>query len=271
MVNKVKDADDIIFVGGLSSSLEGEEMEVDYPGFRRGDRVSIDLPRVQTEMMKELKKTGKPLVFVMCAGSAVAIPWEAENCDAILDAFYPGEEGGTAVGEVLAGDYNPAGRLPVTFYASADDLPDFEDYSMQGRTYRFFEGTPLYPFGHGLSYTTFKYGKAKLNKSKIKAGQDVEITIPLTNSGKMDGDEVVQVYVQNLDDPDGPLKSLKAFKRVPVKAGEKVEVKLDIPALAFEIYNRKAGAMKVMPGRYRILYGGSSDNAKLSGLPLTIL
>ena len=271
VVNKVKDADAIIFVGGLSSSLEGEEMEVDYPGFRRGDRVSIDLPRVQTEMMKELKKTGKPLVFVMCAGSAVAIPWEAENCDAILDAFYPGEEGGTAVGEVLAGDYNPAGRLPVTFYASADDLPDFEDYSMQGRTYRFFEGTPLYPFGHGLSYTTFKYGKAKLNKSKIKAGQDVEITIPLTNSGKMDGDEVVQVYVQNLDDPDGPLKSLKAFKRVPVKAGEKVEVKLDIPASAFEIYNTKAGAMKVMPGRYRILYGGSSDNAKLSVLPLTVL
>ena len=269
-VAKVKDADAIIFVGGLSPALEGEEMDVDYPGFRKGDRTAIELPEIQTKLMKDLKKTGKPLTFILCAGSAVAIPWEAENCDAILDAFYPGEAGGTAVAEVLAGEYNPAGRLPITFYSSTADLPDFEDYSMLDRTYRFFEGTPLFPFGHGLSYTDFSYGKAKLDKSSIKRDGEVKLSIPVSNTGGLAGDEVVQVYVRNLQDPAGPIKSLKAFRRIPVKAGETAIVTFDLPASAFATYDTASAKMDVKRGKYEILYGGSSDKKGLKSITLTI-
>lgn len=270
IVGKVKDADVIIFAGGLSPAVEGEEMDVDYPGFRKGDRTVIELPAVQTELMRALKATGKPMVFVLCAGSAVAIPWQADHCDAIIDAFYPGEAGGTALAEVIAGDYNPAGRLPVTFYSSTSELPDFEDYSMKGRTYRFFEGTPLFPFGHGLSYTTFEYGKMKRKNPSVNADSDFSFSIPVKNSGKRDGDEVIQVYVRNLNDPDGAIKSLKAFKRINLKAGEQKNIGFTLTPAAFETYNPTTGKMEILKGKYEIMYGGSSDDAALISFPLTV-
>lgn len=262
------DADVIVFAGGISPKLEGEEMPVDLPGFKKGDRTAIELPAVQTEMLRALKSTGKPVVFVLCSGSAIAMPWVADNVDAILEAWYPGQAGGSAVADVIFGDYNPAGRLPVTFYASTSDLPDFEDYSMDNRTYRYFKGSPLYPFGHGLSYTSFEYGNSKLAKEDLKLGDDVNLTIPLTNVGKRDGEEVVQVYVRKLDSPDAPVKSLAAFRRVPVKAGEKLNLELTIPSGAFEFYSEREDELTPTAGDYEILYGGSSADSNLKKFTL---
>lgn len=268
MAESVADADAIVFVGGLSPRLEGEEMPVTLPGFKKGDRTAIELPAVQHELLMALKATGKPVVFVMCTGSAVAIPWEADNLDAVLNAWYPGQEGGTAVADVLFGDYNPAGRLPVTFYASTEDLPDFEDYSMNNRTYRYFKGAPLFPFGHGLSYTTFAYGKASADTKKIKAGKDITLTVPLMNTGSCDGDEVVQVYIRNVADTAAPQKWLAAFSRVPLKAGENRQISITIPAKAFETYDEATGKMTVKPGKYELLYGGTSDDKGLKAIKI---
>lgn len=265
----VADADAIVFVGGLSPRLEGEEMPVNLPGFKKGDRTVIELPDVQHELLKALEATGKPVVFVVCTGSAIAMPWEADNLDAILNAWYPGQEGGTAVADVLFGDYNPAGRLPVTFYASTKDLPDFEDYSMANRTYRYFKGTPLFPFGHGLSYTTFVYGKASLSIKKIKPGKDITLTVPLTNTGGRDGDEVAQVYIRNTADAGAPRKWLAAFSRVTLRAGESKQVSITIPAKAFEAYDEATGKMTVRPGAYELLYGGTSDDKGLKSIKLS--
>ena len=193
--------------------------------------------------------------------------------DAILQAWYPGQEGGTAVADVLFGDYNPAGRLPLTFYASSDDLPDFENYNMsegQGRTYRYFKGKPLYPFGHGLSYNGFSYSKAKLSKKSMRVNDSVFLSLNLKNTGLRDGDEVVQVYIRNLQDPEGPSKSLRGYKRVSVKAGQTVPVKIDLPASSFEFFNPVTEKMEVRPGKYEILYGGTSDNKQLKKLGLEI-
>ena len=214
---KVKDADVIVYVGGISPRLEGEEMPVNVEGFKKGDRTHIEIPKVQQEMVKALKATGKPVVYVLCTGSALALNWENDNIDAILNAWYGGQEAGTAVADILFGDYNPSGRLPVTFYKSIDQLPDFEDYSMKGRTYRYMTETPLYPFGYGLSYTSFAYRNAKLSFGKIAKGQSVTLTFDIANTGKTDGDEVAQVYIKNPNDPEGPIKTLKAFQRVHVK------------------------------------------------------
>lgn len=266
VASKVKDCDVILFVGGLTPHLEGEEMPVNLPGFRGGDRTAIELPAVQDNMLHALKATGKHVVFVMCTGSAVAIPWAAENCDAVLNVFYPGEAGGTAVADVLAGDYNPAGRLPVTYYASTADLPDFEDYSMENRTYRFFRGKPLFLFGHGLSYTTFRYGQPVLAQN----GEDVKVTVPVTNTGSIDGDEVVQLYVRIPGRRDGLKKALTAFRRVPVKAGETVNVVVDLPRSSFESYDVASEGMKVLPGKYTILCGGSSDDSALRSVDYTV-
>ena len=271
VARRVADADVILFAGGISPTLEGEEMPVDLPGFKKGDRTNIDLPKVQKEMLKALKQTGKPVIFVLCSGSAIALPQEVEHTDAILNTWYPGQAGGTAVADVLFGDYNPAGRLPVTFYASTDDLPDFEDYSMKNRTYRYFKGTPLFPFGHGLSYTTFKYGNATLETTEIKAGKDVTLTIPLQNTGNRDGDEVVQIYVRQLTDREGPAKSLRAFRRVSVKAGESTMIQIQLPAHTFEFYNPDTQTMAIHSGRYELLYGGTSDNNKLKRMTITLL
>ena len=270
VANSVADADAIIFVGGITPLLEGEEMRVDLPGFRSGDRTNIDLPEVQTNMLKALKKLGKPLLFVLCAGSSMALPREAELTDAILKAWYPGQKGGMAVADVLFGDYNPAGRLPLTFYASSEQLPDFEDYDMSNRTYRYFRGKPLFPFGYGLSYTTFRYEKADLSRSSIKTNQSLSLNIRLRNTGKRDGDEVVQVYVRNPQDPAGPIKSLRAFKRVNVKAGAAEQVKISLPPAAFEFFDPQTGNMSVKPGKYDVLYGGSSDDEALSVLTVRL-
>jgi len=245
-------------------------MPVDLPGFKKGDRTNIDLPRVQKEMLKALKKTGKPVIFVVCSGSTLALPWEAENLDAMLEAWYPGQQGGTAVADVLFGDYNPGGRLPLTFYASTNDLPDFEDYNMTNRTYRYFKGKPLFPFGYGLSYTTFDYGKAKVNKKSIKVGDGIVLTVPLKNSGKIAGDEVVQVYLRNLGDKEGPIKTLRAFRRVSLEAGQTENVKFELSASTFECFNPATNRMEILPGNYELLYGGTSDEKDLQNLTVTL-
>jgi beta-glucosidase len=272
VAQKVKDVDAIIFVGGISSSFEGEEMGVNLPGFRNGDRTNIDLPQVQKDMLQALKNTGKPVIFVLCSGSTMALSWENENLDAILAAWYPGQEGGTAVADVIFGDYNPAGRLPLTFYASSNDLPDFEDYNMKnGRTYRYFEGTPLFPFGHGLSYTNFVYSQAKLGKKKMTVHESTTLNLTIENTGMMDGDEVIQVYIRNLQDPKGPLKSLRGFKRIFAKAGQTVPITINLPASSFEFFNPKTEIMEIISGNYEILYGGTSDDKQLKSLSLELV
>ena len=267
---KVKDADVIVYVGGISPRLEGEEMPVNVEGFKKGDRTNIEIPKVQQEMVKALKATGKPVVYVLCTGSALALNWENANIDAILNAWYGGQEAGTAVADILFGDYNPSGRLPVTFYKSIDQLPGFEDYSMKGRTYRYMTETPLYPFGYGLSYTNFAYRNAKLSSGKIAKDQSVTLTFDIANTGKMDGDEVAQVYIKNPNDPEGPIKALKAFLRVHVKAGDSQEVNIELAPETFHSFNDNTQTMEIRPGKYQILYGGSSDDKALQKLELTI-
>jgi beta-glucosidase len=269
LIKKLHGIDIVVFVGGISSQLEGEEMQVEFPGFKRGDRTLIELPGVQSNCLKALKQAGKKIVFVNCSGSALALVPETENCDAILQAWYAGESGGQAVADVLFGDYNPSGKLPVTFYKSTVQLPDFEDYSMKGRTYRFMSDA-LFPFGFGLSYTKFAIGKAKLSQTEIRNGESVELTIPVTNTGKIDGTEVVQVYVRKVDDTDGPLKTLKGFQRVNLAAGKTSEVVINLPYDSFESYNRVRGKMSVAAGDYDIMYGNSSDDKDLKMTKVTI-
>ena len=256
------DVDAIIYVGGLSPKLEGEEMKVDYKGFKGGDRTSIELPETQREYIARLASLGKPVIFVHLSGSAVAIAPEVLNCDAILQGWYGGQAGGEAVADVLFGDYNPAGRLPVTFYASDADLPDFGDYDMPGHTYRYFEGTPLFPFGHGLSYSTFEYGEAVL--------EDGILRIPVSNVSAVDGDEVVQVYVKAVADTEGPAKSLRGFRRVHIKAGESVVVEIPMGAEDIDLFNPETGKMEGAPGEYVAYYGGTSDEDRLNTLKFNI-
>ncbi len=224
LVEQVADRDIVVFVGGISPSLEGEEMKVNEPGFKGGDRTSIELPESQRTLVKALAEAGKKIVFVNCSGGAVALTPEASRCDGIIQAWYAGEQGGRAVAEVLYGDVNPSGKLPVTFYKDDSQLPDFLDYTMTGRTYRYFRGEPLWAFGHGLSYTTFSRSKVKVKKQK----DGCEVTLTVTNTGKRDGTDVVQVYLRNPADSNGPLKTLRAFQRVDLKAGESKTVRLTL-------------------------------------------
>jgi beta-glucosidase len=270
LLDKVKDADVVIFAGGISPRLEGEEMPVNLPGFKGGDRTDIELPAVQRNCVAALKKAGKKIVFVNCSGSAVALVPETENCEAILQAWYPGEQGGTAVADVLFGDYNPSGHLSVTFYKSLQQLPDFSDYSMKNRTYRYMTSAPLFPFGFGLSYTTFSVGTAKLDKSQINKNESINISIPVANTGKRDGTEVLQLYVRKTDDTTGLNKTLKAFKRIPVAAGKTELATLNIPSKSFQFYDPLDGQLRVLPGSYEIMYGTSSDNKDLKSLKITI-
>jgi beta-glucosidase len=269
-IQKVKDADVIVFVGGISPKLEGEEMSVAIDGFKQGDRTNIELPAVQQRLLAGLKKTGKPLIFVLCSGSAIALNWAEANADAVVCAWYGGQAAGTAVADVLFGNYNPAGRLPVTFYKSVDQIGDFLDYSMKGRTYRYMMQKPLYPFGYGLSYTAFSYSNISLSAPSMKVGETVDLHINLKNTGPMDGDEVVQVYVKNKADVNGPIKSLRAFKRVSVKKNETADVCISLPSKAFETYYDDIQRMVVRPGEYRIYVGGSSDKKDLKELSFTI-
>jgi beta-glucosidase len=228
LANRLKDVDTFVVVGGISPQLEGEEMKVDYPGFAGGDRTSILLPAIQTELMKALKTTEKPVVFVMMTGSAIAIPWEAENASAIVNAWYGGQSAGTAVSDILFGDYNPAGRLPVTFYKGDADLPTFVDYKMENRTYRYFKGTPQYGFGYGLSYTTFKYDQLKM-PAKIAKGKNIAVSVRITNTGKIAGEEVAQLYVVNQNLAiKAPLKTLKGFQRIHLNVGESKTVTFNL-------------------------------------------
>jgi beta-glucosidase len=261
LVDRIKDADVIIFAGGISPQLEGEEMRVDYPGFNGGDRTSILLPAVQTELLKALKTTGKPVVFVMMTGSAIATPWESENIPAIVNAWYGGQSAGTALADVLFGDYNPAGRLPVTFYKNDNDLPAFGSYSMENRTYRYFKGDPLYGFGYGLSYTSFVYDQLKV-PAAATAGKMVTVSVRVKNSGSRDGEEVVQLYVSNENKTiKAPLKALKGFKRIFLKAGESRIVQFQLAPANLSIVDDN-GTLKEIKGRRMISVGGGQPDEK---------
>ncbi|MDR0961014.1 MAG: glycoside hydrolase family 3 C-terminal domain-containing protein [Mediterranea sp.] len=269
-VERVRSADVVIFVGGISPSLEGEEMGVDLPGFRRGDRTDIELPAAQRELIAALHRAGKKIVLVNCSGSPIALVPETESCDALLQAWYPGQQGGTAVADVLFGRYNPAGRLPVTFYRSLSQLPDFEDYNMNGRTYRYMDVEPLFPFGHGLSYTTYSYGSVALSKNSFSAGRTLILTVPVTNSGIRDGEEVVQLYFAKEHDSEGPLRTLRAFRRVHIPAGQTVEVSFELGDKELEWWNPESNSVEVTPGSYTLQVGGSSKEQALQKVSLTI-
>ena len=265
-IAQLKGIDKVIFVGGIAPSLEGEEMPVNIDGFKGGDRTHIELPKVQRDFLKALKAAGKTVIFVNCSGSCIALLPETETCDAILQAWYPGQEGGTAVADVLFGDYNPSGKLPITFYKTSSQLPDYEDYSMKGRTYRYFSDA-LFPFGYGLSFTSFEMSNEKLEMRNDGSGT---VTVAVANTGKRDGSETVQLYIRNLQDPDGPLKSLRAFQRVSVKAGQTADVKLSLDRKSFEFWDPKSNSMRVKPGNYEILVGTSSLDKDLKKLTVTI-
>ncbi len=269
LMAKLKGIDLVIFVGGLSNELEGEEMPVSLPGFRGGDRTDIELPAIQRNCIKTLKQAGKKVILVNCSGSAIGLVPETETCEAILQAWYGGESGGQAVADVLFGDYNPSGKLPVTFYKNIEQLPDFEDYSMAGRTYRYMSD-PLFPFGFGLSYTTFSIGTAQVSKNEINSGGSVELTVPVSNTGKLDGTEIIQVYVRKANESDGFLKTLRAFKRVDVTAGKTVESIIDLLWTSFEFFDRASGKMAVIPGEYEVWYGNSSDTKDLKMVNVTV-
>jgi beta-glucosidase len=266
-----RSADVVVYVGGISPQLEGEEMRVNYDGFVGGDRTRIELPAVQTDLLKALRATGKPIVFVNCSGSAIAMPWETRNLPAILQAWYPGEQGGRAVAEMLFGDTNPAGRLPVTFYRSTDDLPAFEDYSMRNRTYRYFGGQPLFAFGHGLSYTRFKYRNANLDKTKVSANGTLRLTFNLGNAGSRDGDEVPQVYFRHVKSASSQARlALCGFGRIYVPKGRMIMVTMDIPAERFRSWDTARKKYVVEPGRYELLVGAASDDIRFR-LPLKVV
>jgi beta-glucosidase len=268
LLKKLQGVDVVVFVGGLSTNLEGEEMPVSYPGFIGGDRTDIELPSVQRNCLRALKEARKKIIFVNCSGSAIGLTPETESCDAILQAWYGGESGGQAVADVLFGDHNPSGKLPITFYKNINQLSDFGDYSMKGRTYRFMSD-PLFPFGFGLSYTTFSIGNAKINKTNIKNNESVTLTIPVSNTSNRDGTEIVQVYVRKVKDIDGPIKTLKGFQRINVAAGKTGQAVIDLPYNSFEFYDRTGGKMVVAAGEYELLYGTSSDNRDLKTINLT--
>lgn len=273
LASRLKEVDAIVFAGGISPQLEGEEMPVAVPGFKGGDRTSILLPTVQTELMKALQLTGKPLVFVMMTGSALATPWESENIPAIVNAWYGGQSAGTAIADVLFGDYNPAGRLPVTFYQSDSDLPAFNNYSMEGRTYRYFKGKALYPFGYGLSYTSFNYHSLICPPTKIK-GEALDLKVTVTNTGKIAGDEVVQLYVAASTDKNvvAPIQSLQGFQRIFLLPGQSKVISFSLTPEQLSLIDKNGKSFQPT-GAFQISVGGGqpSDSIKTSSNVLTQL
>ena len=260
LANEVKSADAIIVIGGISAQMEGEG----------GDKQDIELPKVQQMLVRAMHTTGKPVIFVNCSGSAIAFGSVEGQYDALLQAWYAGQGGSKALAEVLFGDYNPGGKLPVTFYRSNDDLPDFLDYSMKNRTYRYFTGQPQYAFGYGLSYTTFAVGKGQLSKSSMKKNGKVTLTVPVTNTGSREGTETVQVYVKSLDDPGAPIKSLKGFQKLSLTPGETATATITLDGEAFEYYDEAIDELSVKPGRYQILYGTSSLDKDLQSFDFKV-
>jgi beta-glucosidase len=255
-VNAVKASDASVLVLGISAGLEGEEMPVKVEGFRGGDRTDLSLPKPQEELLKAVAATGKPVIVVLLSGSALAVNWANDNVPAIVQAWYPGGEGGTAVADVLFGDYNPAGRLPVTFYRSVDQLPPFTDYSMEGRTYRYFKGEPLYPFGFGLSYTSFAYSNLRFDAQSVKAGQAIKVTVDVKNVGDRVGDEVVQLYLTDVAaSVPVPIRSLVGFDRISLRPGEKRTVTFTITPRQMSLINDN-GKRVIEPGEFLVSAGG---------------
>ncbi len=260
MFENIKDAEAIIFVGGISPRLEGEEMPVHVDGFKGGDRTHLKLPRVQFELLQKLKAMGKPLIFVSTSGSAMAYNWEHNNVDAIIQAWYPGQAGGQAVADVLFGQYNPGGKLPVTFYKSVNDLPPFDDYHMEGRTYRYFRKEALYPFGHGLSYSDIKYTKPECKNHNFNENEVLSVSLKVSNNSTMAANEVVQLYIKDLEASVAvPIKSLKRFKRISLAAGETKTLTFELYKKDFALVNME-GLSTFEPGVFDIIIGGSSDS-----------
>jgi beta-glucosidase len=254
-----QDADVVVAVVGITSELEGEEMQVSEPGFKGGDRTSLDLPKPEEDLLEALAATHKPLVMVLTNGSALAVNWANDHADAILDAWYPGEEGGTAVAQTLSGKNDPAGRLPVTFYKSVDQLPPFEDYAMKGRTYRYFDGTPLYPFGFGLSYTKFAYSGLKVPDGAVEAGGNATVQATVTNTGSVAGDEVAQLYLSFPSVPGAPHKALRGFARVHLEPGASQTVSFELKPRDMSMVT-EAGEPIVAEGAYTVSVGGGQPN-----------
>ena len=262
LLAQIGQAETVIFIGGISPSLEGEEMRVNEPGFKGGDRTSIELPQVQRQLLATLHQAGKHVIFVNCSGSAIAMVPELESCDAILQWWYDGEQGGTALAEVLFGQYNPSGKLPVTFYRNTDELPDFLDYTMKGRTYRYFQGQPLFPFGFGLSYTTFSVSKPVYKNDKLQ--------VKVSNIGNRQGLETVQVYIRRVADTEGPLKSLRAYQQVQLAPGETKTISIALPRNSFEGWDASTNTMCVVPGKYEVMVGHSSADSDLQKIFVSI-
>ncbi|MFO7444984.1 MAG: glycoside hydrolase family 3 C-terminal domain-containing protein, partial [Ignavibacteriaceae bacterium] len=267
-VDAAKKADAVIMVMGLSPRLEGEEMKVEVKGFHGGDRLTLDLPETQSKFIKKIHSLGKPVILVLLNGSAVAVNWENENLPAIIEAWYPGQAAGTAIADVIFGDYNPAGRLPVTFYKSVNDLPDFRDYDMKNRTYRYFTGEPLYPFGFGLSYTTFEFNNLELDKDNILKGEIVSISVDITNTGKLKGEEVVQLYVKS-DKDKNSIKTLKGFKRISLNPGETTKVSFEITPEKLSRWIDGEG-FQVEEDNYTLMIGSSSSDRDLQKIKLIV-
>ena len=262
IVARADDYDTVIFFGGISPAFEREQAKVREPGFDDGDRTSIELPQVQRDILAALHRAGKKIVFVNCSGSAVALQPETAVCDAIVQAWYPGEQGGAAIADVLFGDYNPSGKLPVTFYTGDSQLPPFDEYRMAGRTYRYLREKPLFYFGHGLSYTKFEIGKPKFSNGKVK--------VKVKNCGDREGTEIIQVYLRRPADESGPNKTLRAYQRVALAPGESREVEIDFPRERFETWDADKSAMRVIGGRYELLVGNSADPGALKTIKVNI-
>lgn len=262
VLDEVGNASVVIFVGGISPSLEGEEMNVTEAGFKGGDRTSIELPKAQRDMIEMLHKAGKKVIYVNCSGSAIALVPESLNSDAIIQAWYPGEQGGKAVADVLFGDYNPSGKLPLTFYRSTDDLPDFLEYKMQNRTYRYFKGEPLFAFGYGQSYTSFSFSKPK--------AKDGKLMLNVRNTGKVAGSEVVQLYVRKVGDTAGPVKTLKGFQRISLRPGQKASVCFEIDDNVLELWDSQTNTMRVCAGEYELFVGNSSRDKDLKKIKYVV-
>ena len=265
-IDSARNADLVIMVLGLSPRIEGEEMNVHSEGFSGGDRTSLDLPAPQEQLLESIQVLGKPVVLVLTNGSAVAVNWADQHVPAILEAWYPGEEGGTAVAEALVGDFSPGGRLPVTFYKSVDQLPPFEDYSMAHRTYRYFDGAPLYPFGYGLSYTTFAYRNLQIDHPTVQADGSVRLSVEVRNTGPTAGDEVVQLYLSHPFVPGAPLRALKGFQRIHLDRGERKTVSFTVGNRNLGIVDRD-GKQLIVPGTVDVWIGGGQPVARENLIP----
>jgi beta-glucosidase len=263
-VAAAKQSDVVVAVVGITSQLEGEEMKIEVPGFKGGDRTSLDLPQEEEDLLEALKGAGKPLIVVLMNGSALSVNWASEHADAILDAWYSGEEGGTAIAQTLAGVNNPAGRLPITFYKGVDQLPTFEDYAMKNRTYRYFQGQPLYPFGYGLSYSKFEYSNLKLSSPKLKAGNALDVDVDVKNASPVEGDEVVELYLTFPKRAGAPIRALRGFTRVHLAASESQHVHLTLSPRDLSLVN-ESGDRMVASGAYTVSVGGGQPGASISG------